>query len=121
MYRTLHQHLMMIPPVEKAKTDSDKQLFYGIMHVRYRALLDKGIEMMKRTIALGQKPEMQGVATAWTKRAEAAKAEMEQALEEEKAILKTFPYTEETLEKTLEIMKKKMVDDAAKKTGGPNK
>jgi hypothetical protein len=117
MYRTLHQHLMMIPPTEKAKTDSDKQLFYGIMHVRYRALLDKGIEMMKRTIALGQKPEMQGVAVAWIKRAESAKAEMELALEDEKAILKTFPYSEETLEKTLEIMKKKMADDAAKKTG----
>ncbi|MBX3229125.1 MAG: tetratricopeptide repeat protein [Labilithrix sp.] len=114
MYRTLHQHLMMIPPTEKAKTDSDKQLFYGIMHVRYRALLDKGIEMMKRTLALGSKPEMQGVATAWMKRAEEAKKEMEEALEQEKAILKTFPYTEETLEKTLEIMKKKAADEAAK-------
>ena len=118
MYRTLHKHLMMIPPTEKAKTDSDKQLFYGIMHVRYRALLDKGIEMMKRTIALGQKPEMQGVATAWMKRAESAKTEMEQALEEEKAILKTFPYTEETLEKTLVIMKKKMIEDEEKKSKG---
>jgi hypothetical protein len=118
MYRTLHQHLMMIPPTEKAKTDSDKQLFYGIMHVRYRALLDKGIEMMKRTIALGQKPEMQGVATAWMKRAESAKAEMEQALAEEKAILKTFPYSEETLEKTLLIMKQKMIEDEEKKQKG---
>ncbi|MFO0738929.1 MAG: tetratricopeptide repeat protein [Labilithrix sp.] len=115
MYRSLHQHLMMIPPTALAKTESDKQLFYGIMHVRYRALLDKGIEMMKRTIALGQKPEMQGVATAWMKRAESAKAEMEQALAEEKAILKTLPYTEETLEKTLLIMKQKMVDDEEKK------
>src|SRR6185295_15105157 len=106
---------MMIPPTEKAKTDSDKQLFYGIMHVRYRALLDKGIEMMKRTIALGQKPEMQGVATAWMKRAESAKGEMEQALAEEKAILKTFPYSEETLEKTLLIMKQKMIEDEEKK------
>lgn len=115
MYRTLHQHLMMIPPTDKAKTDSDKQLFYGIMHVRYRALLDKGIEMMKRTLALGQKPEMQGVAVAWMKRAEEAKAEMEQALAEEKAVLATFPYSEETLEKTLDIMKRKMVEDQEKK------
>ncbi|HVJ88794.1 MAG TPA: tetratricopeptide repeat protein, partial [Labilithrix sp.] len=44
MYRNLHEHLMMIPPTEKAKSESDKQLFYGIMHVRYRALLEKGIE-----------------------------------------------------------------------------
>jgi hypothetical protein len=71
--------------------------------------------MMKRTIALGQKPEMQGVAVAWMKRAEEAKADMEQALVEEKAVLATFPYTEETLEKTLEIMKRKMVEDQEKK------
>ena len=115
MYRTLHHHLMMIPPTEKAKTESDKQLFYGIMHVRYRALLEKGIEMMKRTLALGERT---GVAAAWMKRAEAAKAEMERALEEEKATLAKLPYTEETLEKTLEIMKKKAADDAAKATAG---
>lgn len=118
MYRTLHRHLMMIPPTDKAKTESDRQLFYGIMHVRYRALLDKGIEMMKRTISLGQKPEMQGVATAWMKRAEAAKEEMEKALVEEKEILKALPYTEETLEKTLLIMKKKVVEDEEKKLKG---
>jgi hypothetical protein len=114
MYRALHRHLMMIPPTEKAKTDSDRQLFYGIMHVRYRALLDKGLAMMQRTLDLGANHA--GVAPAWMKRAEAAKAEMEQALEEEKAILKTFPYSEEILEKTLEIMKKKAADDAAKAT-----
>lgn len=116
MYRELHHHLMMIPPIANtAKTESDKQLFYGIMHVRYRALLEKGIEMMKRTLALGERT---GVATGWMKRAEAAKAEMDAALEEEKRIIKTFPFTEETLEKTLEIMKKKAADDAAKATGG---
>ncbi|MBX3206685.1 MAG: tetratricopeptide repeat protein [Labilithrix sp.] len=115
MYRTLHQHLMMIPPTDKAKTESDKQLFYGIMHVRYRALLEKGIEMMKRTLALGERT---GVASGWMKRAESAKAEMDRALEEEKATIKRFPFTEETLEKTLEIMKKKAADDAAKASGG---
>jgi tetratricopeptide (TPR) repeat protein len=113
MYRALHQHLMMIPPTAKAKTESDKQLFYGIMHVRYRALLDKGLEMMKRTLALGDRT---GVATGWMKRADAAKEEMERALEEERVAIKRFPFTEETLEKTLEIMKKKAAEDAAKTT-----
>lgn len=103
MYRSLHHHLMLIPPTEKAKTESDKQVFYGIMHVRYRVLLEKGLEMMKRTLALGEKT---GVASAWMKRAEAAKAEMEQALEEEKATLAKMPFTEEELQKALEIMKK---------------
>ena len=67
MYRTLHHDLMLIPPTEKAKTEHDKQLFYGIMHVRYRVLLEKGMEMMKRTLALGEKT---GVGAAWMKRAE---------------------------------------------------
>lgn len=111
MYRTLHHHLMMIPPVEKAKTEHDKQLFYGIMHVRYRVLLEKGIEMMKRTLALGERT---GVASGWMKRAEAAKGEMDKALEAEKVIIAKFPFTEEEIQKALDILKKKMVDDAAK-------
>lgn len=111
MYRELHAHLMLIPAPEKAKTESDRQLFYGIMHVRYRALLDKGLEMMKRTIALGDRT---GVASAWMRRAEVAKIEMEQVLEDEKVKIKSFPFSEETLEKTLEIMKRKAADDATK-------
>ena len=94
MYRTLHHDLMLIPPTDKAKTESDKQLFYGIMHVRYRVLLEKGMEMMKRTLALGEKT---GVGAAWMKRAETLKTEMDQALEEEKAMIAKFPFTEEEL------------------------
>ena len=111
MYRTLHHDLMLIPPTEKAKTEHDKQLFYGIMHVRYRVLLEKGMEMMKRTLALGEKT---GVASAWMKRAETLKAEMDTALEEEKATIARFPFTEEELTKALEIMKKKADADQAK-------
>lgn len=111
MYRTLHHDLMLIPPTEKAKTEHDKQLFYGIMHVRYRVLLEKGMEMMKRTLALGEKT---GVASAWMKRAETLKAEMDTALEEEKAMIAKFPFTEEELGKALEIMKKKADTDQAK-------
>jgi tetratricopeptide (TPR) repeat protein len=112
MYRTLHHDLMLIPPTEKAKTESDKQLFYGIMHVRYRVLLEKGVEMMNRTLAFGQKT---GEASAWMKRAEAAKAEMEKALEDEKAQLATYPFTEEELQKALEIMKRNAQKEADKK------
>jgi tetratricopeptide (TPR) repeat protein len=111
MYRTLHHHLMLIPPPEKAKTESDKQLFYGIMHVRYRVLLEKGVEMMNRTLGLGDRT---GVGSAWMTRAKAAKVEMEKALEDERATIKTFPFSEEELAKALEIMKKKAADDQAK-------
>ncbi len=111
MYRTLHHDLMLIPPTDKAKTENDKQLFYGIMHVRYRVLLEKGMEMMKRTLALGEKT---GVGAAWMKRAETLKAEMDQALEVERAMITKFPFTEEELQKALEIMKKKAEGDQAK-------
>jgi tetratricopeptide (TPR) repeat protein len=115
MYRSLHRDLMLIPPTEKAKTESDKQLFYGIMHVRYRNLLLKGIDMMDRTLGLGERT---GAATAWMKRADAMKAEMNKALEDEKAQLAKYPFTEGELEKALEIMKKngqKTEKPAAKK------
>ncbi len=104
MYRTLHHELMKIPPNENAKTEHDRQLFFGIMHVRYRVLLEKGYEMTKRTLALG---ESTGAGAAWMKRADALKAEMEKALEQEKATIATFPFTEGELQKALEIMKKK--------------
>lgn len=111
MYRALHADLMKIPPTEKAKTESDKQLFYGIMHVRYRVLLEKGLEMMKRTLALGEKT---GVATAWMKRAEAARADMEKTLEEEKATIAKMPFTEAELDRALYFMKKKAEEEQAK-------
>ncbi len=111
MYRQLHEHLMNIPPTDKAKTESDKQLFYGIMHVRYRVLLEKGVEMMKRTLALGEKT---GAASAWMKRAEGAQADMERRLEEEKAKLATMPFTEGELQKALDLMKKNLEKQQAK-------
>lgn len=104
MYRTLHHELMSIPPTELAKTESDKQLFYGIMHVRYRALIEKGIEMMNRTLALAEKTQD---TSSWVKRAQDAKTEMEAALVEEKAQLAKMPFTEKEVEAALELMKKK--------------
>ena len=104
MYRTLHHELMAIPPTELAKTESDKQLFYAIMHVRYRALIEKGIEMMNRTLALAEKTQD---TSSWVTRAKDAKTDMEQALVEEKAQLAKFPFNEKEVELALDMMKKK--------------
>jgi len=104
MYRNLHHDLMIIPPTEQAKTDPQKQLFYAMMHLRYRALLEKGLEMMKRTVALGVKLND---TSSWVKRAEAAQKEMELALADEQAILAKYPYTEEEIRKALDILQKK--------------
>jgi hypothetical protein len=103
MYRTLHKELMSIPPTELAKTEHDKQLFYAIMHVRYRALIEKGLEMMNRTLALAEKTND---TSSWVKRAQDMKSDMEASLVEEKAQLAKFPFTEKEVEEALEIMKK---------------
>jgi hypothetical protein len=102
MYEDLHRDLMIIPPTTLAKSDKQKQIFFGIMHVRYRVLLEKGLEMMNRTIHLG---ELQLDSSSWVRRAGEAKHEIEKTLEEEKAIIASFPFTEEEIQKALDIMK----------------
>src|SRR5580658_578319 len=110
MYRALHRDLMAIPPTEESKTDSDKRLFFAMMHLRYRVLLEKGLEMMKRTSAFGSKnPEV----LPWAAKADQARADMEQAIAEEKAIMATFPYSEETVQKALDILQKKALAKVA--------
>jgi tetratricopeptide (TPR) repeat protein len=110
MYRALHHDLVQIPPTEQAKTDKQKQLFFAMMHMRYRVLLEKGLEMMKRTSAFASKnPDV----LPWAKRADAARADMEQALADEKALFATFPYTEEEVQKALSILEKKALARAA--------
>jgi tetratricopeptide (TPR) repeat protein len=104
MYRLLHRDLMEIPPTEQARTDKDRALFWGIMHVRYRVLLEKGLEMMNRTLALAEKTND---ASAWTRRADAAKREIEAAIEEEKAAIAKSPYSEEELTRALDVMEKR--------------
>jgi tetratricopeptide (TPR) repeat protein len=109
MYRTLHHDLMQIPPTEQAKTPSDKNLFFAMMHMRYRVLLEKGLEMMTRTSAFASKNRE---VLPWAARAEQAKKDMEEALAEEKAVMASFPYTEEEVQKALDILQKKALAKA---------
>ena len=112
MYRRLHHDLMEIPPVAKAKSERDKQLHFGMMHVRYRVLLEKGVEMMRRTLALADKT---ADTSAWVKRTEDAKAEMERAIEDEKVQIASLPFTEDELRRALEILEAKVTGRALAK------
>jgi hypothetical protein len=104
MYSRLHADLMAIPPTELVKTSAQRDLFFAMMHVRYRVLLEKGLEMMHRTVALGaQTSEV----APWVERATAAADEMSRAIEEEKAQLAQLPYTEETVQAALADLEKK--------------
>jgi hypothetical protein len=111
MYEKLHEDLMAIPPTPLAKTGSQKDLFFAMMHVRYRVLLEKGLEMMKRTAALATQTTELG---PWVDRAKAAQLEMEKALADEKAAIAKLPYTEATLQAALDDLEKKALAKQAK-------
>lgn len=104
MYRALHRDLMAIPPPEAADTDEKRKLFFGMMHVRYRVLLDKGIEMMRRTQAFADRT---GEASPWAVRARAARIEMEEAVAREREAIAKFPFTEPELERALDLLKER--------------
>jgi tetratricopeptide (TPR) repeat protein len=116
MYRRLHHDLMEIPPVAKAKTERDKQLHFGMMHVRYRVLLEKGVEMMHRTLDLATRT---ADTSAWVKRTEDAKAEMERAIEDEKAQIAALPFNEDELRRALDILEAKMTGRPLKSSAPP--
>ncbi len=111
MYAKLHQELMAIPPTSLVKTSAQRDLFFAMMHVRYRVLLEKGLEMMKRTAALATKTTEVG---PWVERAKAAELDMTKAIEEEKAMLAKLPYTEETVQAALDDLEKKTLARRAK-------
>jgi len=113
MYRKLHHDLMVIPPTLLAKTDKQKQIFFAIMHVRYRVLLEKGADMMDRTISVGDA----GLdSSEWIARAKDLKRDIDLALDEERATIKGFPFTEEEIKKAIEILRKKAEDQKNKKS-----
>jgi len=114
MYAKLHQDLMAIPPTPQAKTHAQQDLFFAMMHVRYRVLLEKGLEMMKRTAALASQSADLG---PWVDRAKAAEVEMEQDIEDEKAAIAKLPYTEATLQAALDDLQKKALAKKAKAAG----
>jgi tetratricopeptide (TPR) repeat protein len=107
MYEKLHRDLMAMPPTKRADTKDKQALYFAIMHVRYRVLLEKGHDMMVRTIALEEKL---GGTSTWLVQANKTKASIEQAIEDEKAALAKLPYTEEEVNKTLEILKRKVLE-----------
>jgi hypothetical protein len=111
MYRTLHKVLVQIPPPETSRTDKQKQVFYAFMHVRYRVLLEKGLRELDQTIALGERTND---SSAWIQRAREAKADMDTALEDEKAQIARMPFTEADLNAALDILQKRTAPKPAR-------
>ncbi|MGH7284512.1 MAG: tetratricopeptide repeat protein [Polyangiaceae bacterium] len=112
MYRKLHHDLMTIPPTLLAKSDKQKQIFFAIMHVRYRVLLEKGRDMMDRTISVADA----GLDSSdWIARARQLRADIDLAIEEEKATIASFPFSEDEVKKAIEILRDKAEKEAEKK------
>ncbi len=109
MYRQLHRELMAIPPDAFAKTEHQRQVFFGIMHVRYRALLDKALIMLNTTLDVADKTHDTSPGVG---RAREAKVEMEQTLAEERAVIAKFPFSEGELERAIQILQEKAEKEA---------
>jgi len=104
LYQDLYRDVMRIPPPAKADTLRKKQLFEGAMRLRYRVLLEKGLDMMNGTVRMGDRT---GESSAWVSRAREAQRALELALQDEKAALAKMPFTEDELRAELEALKKK--------------
>jgi tetratricopeptide (TPR) repeat protein len=101
LYQHLHRDVMRAP-IPTNTTLRKQQLWEGAMRLRYRILLEKGLQMMEGTISLGERT---GEQSAWISRARAAKHELEDALSAERDALSKLPYTEDEIRKGLESLK----------------
>ena len=104
LYQDLYRDVMRAPPPARADTLRKKQLFEGAMRLRYRVLLEKGLDMMKGTVRMADRT---GESSAWVSRAREAERALELALADEKAALAKMPFTEDELREALEDLKKK--------------
>jgi hypothetical protein len=101
MYRQLHRDVMAIPDPPTLRTEKDRQIFFAAMHLRYRILLEKGLKMMAGTLDLADKTKDD---SAWIRRAEQAKRDLEAAIEDEKAQIARFPFSEAEMKRALELL-----------------
>ncbi len=113
LYQQLHRDVIGISPPPSAKTDKQKQLFEGAMQLRYRVLLEKGLQMMDKTV---QMAAATGENSAWVHRAREAKRDLEQALQAVKDSLAKLPYSEADLRRALDGLGGKKPDGV---TGSP--
>ena len=115
MYRTLHADLIAIKPPKTANTEHLRQEFYAFMHIRYRVLLDKGMKQLDETLKFAERNNDTSV---WIKRAKEAQHEMQVALDDEKAQIATFPFTEAEVEASLKQLTAQVEKEKARKNGG---
>ena len=99
MYQRLHRDLMMIRPPASARTDHLRSLFSDAMQLRYRVLLEKGLKMMDRTLAMADRV---GESSAWVELARGTKLEIERSLADTDASLAKSRFSETELRRAID-------------------
>ena len=108
---------MRSPPPRGATDTEKKRLFQGAMNLRYRVLLEKGLEI--DGAHRDEFGERTGEGSSWIERARDAKRQLEKALNQEKEQLAKLPYSESQLEKALQDLAKQPPGKKAPATSLP--
>ena len=103
VYMRIHRDVLVVPPSKKADTMEKQQLHDAMMRVRYRVLLEKGGDMMERSLALAEKL---GDLSPWRERAKEDRETIRLAIDAEHKRLEAYPWTEKEVEDALEILRK---------------
>jgi hypothetical protein len=103
VYMRVHHDVLAVPPSKKADTEEKRQIHDAMMRVRYRVLLEKGGDMMDRSLALGAKLHDE---SPWMEQARVGKAAIAESIAAEHERLKAYPFTEKEVEDALEILRK---------------
>lgn len=103
VYMRVHRDVLSVPPSKKADTLEKRQIHDAMMRVRYRVLLEKGGDMMDRSLALGKKLHD---TSPWMHKAQAGTEAIAAAIAAEHEKLKAYPFTEKEVEDALEILRK---------------
>ena len=98
LYQQLHRDVLRAPcppgiPGERVG------VFQAALKLRYLVLLEKGLGMYERTLALALRT---GEDSAWVDRAAQQKAQLETTLRHERAAIDAAPYSEQDLRSILD-------------------
>lgn len=103
VYMRVHRDVLAVPPSKKADTLEKQQIHDAMMRVRYRVLLEKGGDMMDRSLALGDKLHDR---SPWMQKAKKGREAIRVAIDAEHERLKAYPFSEKEVEDALAILQK---------------
>lgn len=95
LYQRLYEDVMSAPRPPGANTERRRRLFEAAVRLRYSVLLRKGLNMMEHTLRMAERT---GERSSWVARAQAARSELQRALEREQAAIDASNFSRAELE-----------------------